>query len=103
MKKQPYTLTAYIPLKTGHPIPFNTDIKHQNAAHAAGIADNLQLTLYTIPVIQITFTAPPDPLIPQVPKKESQDAALRLLKAEINTRWPTPSGPIKYKLYKATP
>lgn len=101
MKKQPYTLTAYIPRKTGNPINFNTETRLQTAAHAAGIADDLQLTLYTVPVMEIKFSAPPDPFCPDVPEQKAQDAAVRLLTAEIKTRYPA-HGQIKYKLYQAT-
>lgn len=80
MKKQPYTLTAYIPRKTGNPINFNTETRLQTAAHAAGIAD---------------------PFCPDVPEQKAQDAAVRLLTAEIKTRYPA-HGQIKYKLYQAT-
>lgn len=102
MKKQPYTLSAYIPRKTGNPIPFNTETTLQTQAHAAGVADDLQLILYTIPVLEIRFSAPPDPFCPDVPKQQAQDAALRLLQAEIRYRYPA-HGKIKYKLYHATP
>ncbi len=95
--KQPYTITAYIPVKGGNPAEFLTELHLQTAAHAAGIGDGLQLQLYTIPALQIQFTAPPDPFSAEYPKKTAQDAILKLLTAEIRKRWPS-HGPLKFKL-----
>lgn len=98
--KQPYTLTAYVPLKTGSPTQFLSETTLQTAAHAARIGENLTLELYTIPALKIQFTAPPDPFAPEYPEKPAQDAILRLLNAEIKKRWPT-HGPLQFKLFKA--
>ena len=96
--KHPYTITAHIPTLQPAPTQFLTETNLQNAAHAAGIGEHLQITQYHIPAIQIQFTAPPDPIAPEYPEKTAQDAILRLLNAEIRTRYP--GAKPKFKLYR---
>lgn len=98
MKKQPYTITAHIPTPIPNPTQFNTPTDLQTAAHAAGIGPILEISQYTIPAIKIQFTAPPDPLTPDYPAQNAQNAILRLLRAEIQTRWPHAQP--KFKLYR---
>lgn len=100
MKKQPYTITAHIPTPTPSPTQFLTETTLQTAAHAAGIGEHLQITQYHIPALKIEFTAPPDPFTPQYPRKDAQDAILKLLNAEIRTRYP--GAKPKFKLYQST-
>lgn len=99
--KQPYTITAHIPTLQPAPAKFLTPTTLQTAAHAAGIGEHLQITQYHIPAIKIQFTAPPDPITPEYPRKDAQDAILRLLTAEIRARYP--GAQPQFKLYRTTP
>lgn len=96
--KHPYTITAYIPSTQPKPTQFHTPTTLQNDAHAAGVSDNLTIRLDIIPILTITFTAPPDPIAPEYPEKNAQNAILKLLTAEIRQRWPGEKP--KFKLYK---
>lgn len=96
--KQQYSITAHIPTPTNTPTQFLTETNLQTAAHAAGIGEQLKITQYHIPAIQIQFTAPPDPFTPEYPRKDAQDAILRLLTAEIRARYP--GAKPTFKLYK---
>lgn len=100
--KKPYTITAYIPVKGGNPAEFLTELNLQTAAHAAGIGEHLQIQLYTIPALQIQFTAPPDQFAPEYPAQTAQNAILKLLTAEIRKRWPS-HGQLKFKLQPVQP
>lgn len=96
--KQPYTITAYIPDTQPHTAQFKTDLTLQTHAHAAGIGEHLHLQIHQIPAIQIKFTAPPDPIAPEYPRQDAQNAILRLITAEIRQRWPHARP--KFKLYR---
>lgn len=100
--KQPYTIAAYIPNTESKPTDFLTDLQLQTAAHACGVGENLQIHIRTIPVLEIQFTAPHDPIAPEYPALSAQNAMLKLLTAEIRKRWPKHNQP-KFRLYQATP
>lgn len=94
----PYTITALLtPKNNQETIQSRTPIERHRNTHRAGIPE-FTLTQQKLIAVSIHFIAKPDPIDPQIPNPEAQEAALRQLRAEIIEHYP--GAKPKFKLYQ---